>query len=415
MMIKDIVDSNACCNCGLCVSACPEKAIELDNSFLPRILDNCTLCGICREVCPRVDMPFSFIADSLKKDNKINFGEELLGNYNQIFLARMSDSALREKTYCGGSTTAFLIYLLEKGLIDKALLTGKEHNLDFCGHPKPMEASTKEEILACAYTKPTANPILSKLPVKGKKVAIVGTPCHVQGIRKAQYLAKFGKASKEKCRELVGNIEFVIGLNCFFAFKKDGVDYLLSKVGLKEEDLKKFYNWKGKSVAILNNGQKIEDFGEGSDFDSLNLGCLLCYPSYSAKLSDITFGKCMIEEWGQNDVISRSEKADRVLKEMIDNKILEVQPLKDEKSEILEGLLEANVFKYDSIGYGEFLKTGRFATTNLPGGSPMEKGSSGSIKGINRLRLIQAVKRDSFYEIVKQERKKSGIFMPEMK
>jgi len=415
-MIKDVVDSGACCSCGICIASCPEKALELDNSYLPRVLDSCTNCGICREICPRVEMPFSDIANLLKKENNIQYEEELLGNYNQIFLARMSDSTLREKTYCGGSTTAFLIYLLEKGLIDKALLTGKEHDLSFCGHPKPVVASSKEEILACADTKPTANPILAKLPVEGGKIAFVGTPCHVQGIRKAQYLTKFGKVSKERCKELVGNIEFVIGLNCFFAFKKDGVDQMLSKVGLNEKDLKKFYNWKGKSVALLPDGKKIEDFGEGGDFDSLNLGCLLCYPSYSAKLSDITFGKCMIEEWGWNDVISRSEKADRILREMIEQKILEVIPLnKDERSEILEGLLEANVFKYDTIGYGEFLKTGKFNSTIPLGGSPMDRGSSGSIKGLNRLRLIQAVKRDSFYEIVKQEREKAGMFIPELK
>ena len=45
----------------------------------------------------------------------------------------------------------------------------------------------------------------------------------------------------------------------------------------------------------------------------------------------------------------------------------------------------------------------------------MDRGSSGSIKGLNRLRLIQAVKRDSFYEIVKQEREKAGMFIPELK
>jgi len=414
-MIKDVVDSKACCSCGICVASCPERAIDLDYNFLPYVLDNCTNCGICREICPRVEMPFSQISELLKKENKIQYGEDLLGNYNQIFLARMSDEALREKTYCGGSTTAFLIYLLEKGLIDKALLTGKEHDLSFCGHPKPAIASTKEEVLACSDTKPTANPILAKLPVDGKKVAFVGTPCHVQAVRKAQYLTRFGKVSKERCKELVGNIEFVIGLNCFFAFKKDGVDQMLSKVGLKEEDLKKFYNWKGKSVALLPNGQKIEDFGEGGDFDSLNPGCLLCYPSYSAKLSDITFGKCMIEEWGWNDVISRSEKADRILEEIINKGILEVIPLKNEKSEILEGLLEANVFKYDAIGYGEFLKTGKFKADIPLGDSPIKRGSSGTIKGINRLRLIQAIKRDSFYGIVKQEREKAGLFIPELK
>ena len=393
---------------------CQEKAIKLDNECSPVIDDNCTSCGICLEVCPRNDFPFSLINENLKQVNHPAYEEELLGPYNRILLGRSTDNEILGKSYSGGMTTAFLCYLFEKGKIDGALLTGCEHkNLSFCGHPFPTLAKSRDEIIKCTDTKPCVNPILSTLPVEGESVAFVGVPCHVQGLRKAMWLAEHGNKSKEICARLTGNITFVIGLNCFFSFKRNGVDELLEKIGLKEEELQKFYNWKGKPVARLKDGSEIDDFGEMGDFSVANIGCLSCYPSYSAKLSDITFGKCISEEWGWNDIFTRSLRTDEIINEMEKEGLIITRTVKKEKSEILEALLEANVFEVDSVGYGQFLDTGEFQSAPPTGQSMLRQGSESSIKGINRLRFIQAVKRDSFYKIVKAERKKREIFNPD--
>lgn len=413
-MIKEIVETEACSKCGLCVAVCPEKAIALDKECSPVIDDNCPSCGICLEVCPRNHFPYSSIKENLKKANQPAYEEEFLGPYNRIMLGRSTDDEILKKSYSGGVTTTFLCYLLEKGGIDGALLTGCEHeNLSFCGHPLPILARTRDDIIKCADTKPCVNPILSSLPAEGKSVAFVGVPCHVQGLRKAMWLAKHGNKSKEICARLTENITFVIGLNCFFSFKRNGVDELLENAGLKEDELQKFYNWKGKPVARLKDGSEIDDFGEMGDFAVANIGCLSCYPSYSAKLSDITFGKCISEEWGWNDIFTRSLRTDAIINEMEKEKLIVSHVVPKEKSEILEALLEANVFEVDSVGYSQFLETGTFLSAPPTGQSMLRQGSESSIKGINRLRLIQAVKRDSFYKIVKTERKKRGIFNPD--
>jgi hypothetical protein len=102
-----------------------------------------------------------------------------------------------------------------------------------------------------------------------------------------------------------------------------------------------------------------------------------------------------------------------VLKEMEAKGLIEIQEPKDGGGEILKSLLEAEVFKVDAPGYAAYLETGTFnpdeaatAMLNRPGGT---------IRGRNRLRLIQAVRKYSFYEPAVSARKRRGVFVPELK
>ena len=412
-MIQEIVKTNACCHCGMCIAACPQDAIELDESDYPQVSECCNECGICYEICPRVGMPYSKIQSQLKETNSITQEEDLLGHYNQILSARSTDSEIYKKAYCGGMTTTFLTHLMGKGIINEALLTDKAHDFSFCAHPMPRVAKTVDDIITCAYTKPTINPQLSKLPVEGKSIAVVGTSCHVEAIRKAQYLSEYGTVSKKRAKELVGNIEWVIGLSCFFANNKRGIEIMLGEKNLREEEVKRFYYSQGLPIAELFSGEKIEFDQSDSNFKSLSLGCLLCYPSYTAKLSDITFGKTMTEEWGWNDAISRSKKADEVLSEMKESGKMETRPILSAGDELLNGLLDGKVFSQDAFGYAHYLKTGNFQLDEATGA--MLRGQrGGTIKGINRIKLIQAVRKHTFYETVVKERKKAGIFTPQL-
>ncbi len=45
------VDSLKCKGCGLCVEACPQRAISLKNEVAFINQDLCAGCGICRETC----------------------------------------------------------------------------------------------------------------------------------------------------------------------------------------------------------------------------------------------------------------------------------------------------------------------------------------------------------------------------
>jgi hypothetical protein len=104
---------------------------------------------------------------------------------------------------------------------------------------------------------------------------------------------------------------------------------------------------------------------------------------------------------------------DALLKEMEAAGLLETQKPEDGGGELLQSLLAAEVFKVDAPGYAAYLETGAFnpdeaatAMLNRPGGT---------IRGRNRLRLIQAVRKYAFYEPAVAARKKKGVFVPELK
>jgi coenzyme F420-reducing hydrogenase beta subunit len=410
--IVTVVESKACSGCGMCVAACPIDAIRLIEHSVPAVDETCTECGICVEMCPRTDMPYAAIEEDVARNNYADQHDDLIGYYTRIALARVHDDAIRSRSYWGGATTAFLTYLLEQGHIDRALLTDKVHNCFYCAHPKTRVAKTASDILACAFTKPTINPLLAQLPVEGKSVAVVGTSCHIEAIRKAQHIIKNGSAAKDRCRELVGNISFLIGINCFFANNYSGVERQLARLGLKEDGIKRFFYATGVPSVELFDGT-IKAIPEGnSDFSSLNPGCLLCYPSYTARLSDVTFGKTMSEEWGWNDVICRNSNVDDMLKDMENKKHIETRDPEDGGTELLQSLLDAEVFKVDATGYAGYLETGAFSPDEAA--TAMLNRPGGTIKGTNRLRLIQAVRKYSFYEPAVSARKRKGVFVPEL-
>ena len=60
-MKKVIIQENMCKSCGLCVSVCPKKILQLDMSrvntkgYNPAVFtdnDSCTSCAFCATICP---------------------------------------------------------------------------------------------------------------------------------------------------------------------------------------------------------------------------------------------------------------------------------------------------------------------------------------------------------------------------
>jgi len=410
--ISTVVESKACSGCGMCVAACPVQAVTLTDHSIPAVSDACTECGICVEMCPRTTMPYAAIEREVAQKNGADQHDRLIGCYTHICLERVLNDAIRSRSYWGGATTALLAYLFEQGHIDAALLTDKAHDLFYCSHAKPRIATSAADAISCAFTKPTVTPQLARLPVPGRSVAVVGTSCHLEAIRKAQYLAEHGTIAKKRCQELTGNISFLVGLNCFFANTYTGVDMQLQRLGLQEKDIKRFFYATGIPSVELFDGT-IREIPEGNtNFSALNLGCLLCYPSYTARLSDVTFGKTMSEEWGWNDVICRSRKVAGLLQEMEGRGLIETRDPVDGGTEMLESLLDAQVFSVDATGYAAYLDTGSFSPDETA--TAMLNRPGGTITGTNRLRLIQAVRKYSFYEPAIAARKARGLFVPEL-
>jgi len=193
--------------CGSCYSICPENCISISKSnngtYYPKIdHSKCTNCGLCIKVCPMINAMEDIDKNLFKNQKKYNF---LIGNYINCYKGYSTDSDIRFNATSGGLITTLLIYLLEKGLINGALVT--KMNQDNFLEAEPFIARTREEIISAIgskYVPVSLNRILKTIKNEKGEFAIVGLPCHIKGIRR---LEKYDKDYRNK-------IKYHFGLFC---------------------------------------------------------------------------------------------------------------------------------------------------------------------------------------------------------
>lgn len=195
--IQGVSDSYLCCNCGACFAACPHGAIEFKWSNAGRLSaqvnDRCTDCGICQRVCPSLD---------LCGVHEV-FEDKFVGEIRNVYVGRSLDDSIFRNAQSGGLATACVRYLFDKGLIDAALLC----RMDFGTTPKvsPYVVTSAEQLDVTQGSCYTPVSILAALgEVRSyRSVAIVGLPCHLQGL---WALSRFSKR--------YANITYRFGLVC---------------------------------------------------------------------------------------------------------------------------------------------------------------------------------------------------------
>lgn len=283
----------SCCGCGTCAGICPREAIKMkvnERGFYTPSIDykNCDQCGLCNTVCPENDAKLSgFI-----------FGDQndiLLGSHIDCYIGYCTDENLRFESSSGGMISQLLIFALEKGIIDGALVTRMKKNQPL--EPEPFIARTKEEVFSAIGSKycpvPT-NILLKEILKKDGKFAVVGLPCHIRAIRKAEMM-------NPKLRE---KIVLHFGLFCSGVKSFFGTEYILKRMAIKKENIKSIKyrgkGWPGYMQIELRGGKRVhlsffDSIYYGGAFGMLfkNIACIFC-KDCTAELSDISFG----DAWG---------------------------------------------------------------------------------------------------------------------
>ncbi|MBN1563207.1 MAG: coenzyme F420 hydrogenase, partial [Anaerolineae bacterium] len=130
---RDVIRPGLCTYCGLCVGLSNGTLTMTDTSC--GLLPTCTdappqLPALAYEACPgrRIDYPAL---------NEAIFGAApenwLTGHVRQMFIGYATDEAIRRRAASGGIITRTLIYLLEQGRIDGAVVVRQ-------GQPQPWQA-----------------------------------------------------------------------------------------------------------------------------------------------------------------------------------------------------------------------------------------------------------------------------------
>ena len=199
-LLQDIVNKNLCNRCGGCVSFCSANSIDalkIGQEGFPEYKDKdkCLECGICYLICPKTR--------NLEEELKSHYDWKYpLGHWIDIFSARSTDEEVLNVATDGGVVTSILIYLLENKIIDGAIVskrTGTHGRM-------PIIAKTRSDLIDAAgssfaethHLDELGNIYSSTFPIikvikesasdSMKKLAIVGTACQIEAIRKMQLL-----------------------------------------------------------------------------------------------------------------------------------------------------------------------------------------------------------------------------------
>lgn len=353
--IKKNYSSDLCTGCGTCAGMCPNSAIKIVKNkskgiYVPEVDDEkCTQCGICLEVCPGHSVDFNklnkFVFQKISKD-------VFLGNYLNCCIGHSTNEEIRYNSASGGLVTQLLIFALEEGVIDGALVT--RMNNDKPLEPEPFIARTKEEIIEASKSKYCPVPVNIELKEilnseDGEKFAVVGLPCHINGIRKAEILNK-------KLRE---KIILHLGLFCSRTPNFLGTEFLFRKFNIKKEDVRKVSyrgeGWPGNMLIEFKNGSKknipyLKYWNSGFRF-FFSLRCSLCYDKL-CELADISFGDAGLSELmdnkiGESMIISRNKKSENLLQNAMLMKKIELNRI--DRTEIMRSLKTPLRFKKNNL------------------------------------------------------------------
>ncbi|MFO7967176.1 MAG: 4Fe-4S binding protein, partial [Archaeoglobaceae archaeon] len=149
-----IIQKDLCSLCGACVAVCDENAIDIVD-YSPQLVGECVNCASCYFICPKTRI--------FKEYKSMKPMEE-----EQILSIRSLKKNILAATTHGGGTSTLLIYALEKGIIDCAIVM--EDNT-------PTLATKPEDIIGAAGIKFGISPNVSKLheavDLGYKKIALV--------------------------------------------------------------------------------------------------------------------------------------------------------------------------------------------------------------------------------------------------
>ncbi len=282
--------------------------------YLPQIdARHCTHCGLCYDVCPGPGLDFETLSTSLLGDIPENLA---LGRYLGSYIGHATDKKMRHDGASGGLVTALLVFALDDGLIDGALVTRMRPDKPL--EPESFIASTKEEIVAAArskYCPVAAGEALKTLLDSEGRFAVVGLPCHIQGLRLAE----------QRIPELRDRVRYRISIACSLDYSFLATEKFLESVGIAPPSVQTLEyrgrGWPGSMLIRTKDGTDtivpLADYY--SRLGPFSLGrCTLCSDMFG-ELSDLSCGDAWVPEAlssdksGSSFVISRSSEAEELL------------------------------------------------------------------------------------------------------
>jgi coenzyme F420 hydrogenase subunit beta len=336
---KDVIDKGTCTGCGSCVSVCPTQVIKFVDD-VPTLqerpgevpegeppLGKCIECKLCYFVCP--------VTESLAPRMQELFGaKDVFGTYLNLYKAKTEVPEIAEVGQDGGIVSTILAYAFQQGLIDGAIVAVPSEENPWI--PKPKVITSYEEVLKSAGTRYSLSPniislaqyrdaveeLLAHHPVGEDwlRVAFVGTPCQILGIKKMQNALEGAEIRPANL------ITLTIGLFCMENFDVAKLHQLIEeKTGLTVDQVRKM-NIKKGALHIFPKGE-----GEAKSIpleetkEAVRSGCHSC-EDLTSWYADISVGS-IGSPTGWSTVFLRTPKGKEIFAGAVREKMISKEPL----------------------------------------------------------------------------------------
>lgn len=284
-----VIDADRCVGCGACIAACPSRSLDIGSDGMPTLVRMCTGCSACWDYCPMA----GFRPEKLNGQDP----EDPVGPVQEALSARAVERP--DGAQDGGAVTALLATLMERGHIDAVIQTQK---LDaFVG--TPVLATSPEQVRAGAgsvYHQSEALAMLNaKAPASVQRIAFVGTPCQISGLRALQ---RFPWENRDT---LATRVVLAIGLFCTRSFDPKKLIPEVAKRGVNLGAVEKIDIREGKLIAAGTDGEHLME-APVKEFHSASLrGCDEC-ADFAALGADLVIGNIGSEP-GTSTVLLRTD------------------------------------------------------------------------------------------------------------
>jgi coenzyme F420 hydrogenase subunit beta len=301
LLQEEVISRGNCSGCGACVALCPEKVLEIDER--PVLRGECTNCGYCMALCPRAYLPERELETAVFSTDT----DDPLGYRKAQVAARSKVGEILNRCQDGGFVTTLLKHALERGIIDGAIVAGRD--LETPGKALPVLATDPEKILVDAGSKYSHSPNLALLRAAEEEglrsLAVVGLPCHIQGLRNLE------KRPIEDV-DLGRLVKLSIGLFCMGNFDRGLAHLIEGRCGFPIGEVEKSAI-QGKWFIANGRGQRVK-IPLPEVLSHKREGCMGCR-DFTSRLSDFSVGSVGSPE-GYSTVFARTKLAAEILEEI---------------------------------------------------------------------------------------------------
>ncbi len=329
MNVQHVYDDGLCMQCGTCEGVCPTGSVSLTWDLragyrLSVDSQTCTECGRCHDACPGPGLDFS--ADAWWRDR--NEGapfEDFLGPWRRLSFGWSTDPSIRHAGASGGVATTLMQTALETGAVDAVVAVRMSA-------ANPMEAvgaicRSSDEVAACRgskYDVVAINKVLTRVLDQPGRHALVGLPCHLQGLRLAQ----------RRSRRLRERVALTLGVFCGLTQEPRATAVAARQAGLDPADLRSVSyrgpGWPGGMRLVDRHGTvRRRDYPDYFDRQMAALTpprCRLC-PDALAELADVSVGDAWLERFegsdGMSDIVVRTPAGERLLEDAAGRLVLQ--------------------------------------------------------------------------------------------